>query len=70
MILETQWIDHELVDKIVAIFPIISLNIYFKSKIISKSKNSIIDNFFNYAVLAFTGSIVTGNPSELQNWRH
>lgn len=45
----------------VQLFSILSLNYYFKQK--SPKSNSIVDQLFNYLVLAFAGSIFVGKQS-------
>lgn len=48
---------------LIQLFSIISLNIYFKKKIslLPSPSLSLIDKFFNYCVLAFTGAILLGS---------
>ena len=43
---------------LIQLFSIISLNYYFKKK--SPKTNSIIDQFFNYFILAFAGNLFVG----------
>ena len=43
---------------LVQLLSVLSLNYYFKKK--SPKLNSIIDQFFNYFVLAFAGNLLVG----------
>ena len=57
----TSFLDQLLDVDWVQLFSILSLNYYFKQK--SPKSNSIVDQLFNYLVLAFAGSIFVGKKT-------